>query len=456
MLNLFPEFTPYGLLIDFFGASLFLFIGQILRMKVKFLQNFFIPASVVAGLIGMLLSPEFFNVITFSPGLGWYPTVLIIILFATVMLGHNPNRQAGVLKLLWTSRRSVFNLYAWQYLQFGLAILAGFFLTRAFWPEIMDGIGMCMPAGFAGGYGYGGAVGGALENYGLVSGTGLGMTFATLGMLVGIGGGMILINIANRKGYLKYTKKLGDIPAEDLKGIKDLSKPESIGTATMNTNSIDPLGWHVVLVLVAAGTGWFINYIILQLTGADIPALCLAMIVGLFMQKIFDKIGLGVYVDKKTINRIGATVTDYLVFFGFCTIQKSIITTYLLPIIILAVLGTVINVFYQMVIAPRTWGEAWFEHGIIFFGMLSGVMATGVTLLRVVDPDFESGSMEGLGIACIPAGFTDLILIGVVPIFLGEGHTLISGIVITLIGLAALMLLKLTGCWQPNAKKSAK
>ena len=453
MLNLFPEFTPYGLLIDFFWASLLLFIGQVLRMKVKILQNFFIPASVIAGVIGLLLSPEFLNVITFSPGLGWYPTVLIIILFASVMLGHNP-RQSGLLKTLWGSRKSVFNLYAWQYIQFGFAILTGFVLTKLFYPSVMDGVGMCMPAGFAGGYGYGGAGGGAREGYGLTSGTGLGMTFATLGMLVGIGVGMILINIANRKGYLKYTKKLGDIPVEDLKGIKDLSKPESIGTATMNTNSIDPLGWHVVLILIAAGLGWFVNYIVKDLTGADIPALCLAMLIGMLMQTIFNKVGLGVYVDKKIITRIGASVTDYLVFFGFCTIQKSVITTYLGLILALSALGIVINVFYQMVVAPRTWGDAWFENGIVFFGLLSGVMATGLTLLRVVDPDFESDAMEGFAMAMIPAGFTDLVLIGVVPIFLGTGHTLVSGIVVTLIGFAALALLKITGCWQPNAKKN--
>lgn len=133
---------------------------------------------------------------------------------------------------------------------------------------------------------------------------------------------MILINIANRKGYLTYTKKLADIPEDELKGIKDLSKPKSIGTMTMNSNSIDPLGWHLVLVFIASGLAWLTNYWVKNATSADIPALCLALIWGMIIQNIFDKIGVGVRVDKQVVTRIGSSVTDYLVFFGFVTISK--------------------------------------------------------------------------------------------------------------------------------------
>lgn len=101
-------------------------------------------------------------------------TVLIIMLFATIILGHEKKR-VGLGKKLWATRSGVFTAYAWEYLQFGVAILAGYFLVHAFFSDVMDGIGMVMPAGFAGGYGYGGTVGSALEGYGLESGSGLGM-----------------------------------------------------------------------------------------------------------------------------------------------------------------------------------------------------------------------------------------------------------------------------------------
>ncbi len=451
MLPQFPEFTAYAFLMDFFYASILLLVGQLLRMKVSLLQNLFIPSSVVAGVFGLLLGPEFLGVIKFSPQAGYWPTVLIILLFATIMLGHQEKTES-LFKKVWATRGGVFTAYMWEYLQFGVSILVGFFLVHAFFPGVHDGIGMTMPAGFAGGYGYGGAVGGALEGYGLTSGTGLGMTFATLGMLVGIVGGMILINIASRKGYLTYTKKLADIPKDELSGLKDLDHPESIGTMTMNSNSIDPLGWHVVLIFIAAGLAWLTNYYVKKATGADIPALCLALIWGLIIQKTFDKVGLGKRVDKKTVTRIGSTVTDYLVFFGFVTISKAIIVTYLPLIILLALLGIVINVFMMMVICPRTLSDGWFEKGIIWFGTFSGVTATGVTLLRIVDPEFQSSALEDFGVSMALMSFSDLVLIGIGPMFLGAGHTLAAGIVITLISVAALVLLKVAKSFHPSLK----
>lgn len=449
MLSYFSEFSAYALLIDFFWASVFLFIGQICRMKIKLLQQLFIPASVVAGLAGLLLGKEFLGVVEYSTQTGYYPTVLIIMLFATIMLGHD-ERKENVFKKIWNTRAGVFNAYAWECIQFGIAILLGYFLVHAFFPKTMDGVGMLMSAGFAGGYGYGGAVGSALEGFGLESGTGLGMTFATLGMLVGILGGMILINIASRKGYLSFTKKLAEIPEDELKGIKDVRLKESIGTMTMNSNAIDPLGWHVVLVLICAGLGWLTNYYVKQFTGTDIPALCLALIWGLLMQTLFEKIGMGERVDKKTVTHLGSTITDYLVFFGFVTIQKSVITTYLPLILALAACGMAINVFYMMVICPRTMPQCWFEKGIIWFGLFSGVSATGITLLRVVDPENRSGALEDLGLAMVPMSFTDLFLIGVVPIFLGQGHTLLAGIILFLAGGLFLAVLKATGCVHPS------
>ena len=80
MLSYFESFSATAFMIDFFWASLFIAIGTLLRAKVKFLQDLFIPASVIAGLFGLLLSEEFFNVIDFSDQAGSYPSVLIILL----------------------------------------------------------------------------------------------------------------------------------------------------------------------------------------------------------------------------------------------------------------------------------------------------------------------------------------------------------------------------------------
>lgn len=98
----------------------------------------------------------------------------------------------------------------------------------------------------------------------------------------------------------------------------------------------------------------------------------------------------------------------------------------------------------------------WFEKGIIWFGLFSGVSATGITLLRVVDPENKSGALEDLGLAMVPMSFTDLFLIGVVPIFLGQGHTFLVGLILALIGAVFLLVLKATGCVHPSLAVAQK
>ena len=53
------EYTNMSFLYDFAFMSLLLIIAQFLRSRIKFLQMFYIPASVLAGLMGLVLGPQF-------------------------------------------------------------------------------------------------------------------------------------------------------------------------------------------------------------------------------------------------------------------------------------------------------------------------------------------------------------------------------------------------------------
>ena len=41
-------------LMDFAFASLFILLGQLIRAKVRFIQRFFIPSSMIAGFLGLI------------------------------------------------------------------------------------------------------------------------------------------------------------------------------------------------------------------------------------------------------------------------------------------------------------------------------------------------------------------------------------------------------------------
>ena len=48
-------------LLDFAIASLFIMIGQLIRAKVKVVQKFFVPASMIAGFIALALGSQGLN-----------------------------------------------------------------------------------------------------------------------------------------------------------------------------------------------------------------------------------------------------------------------------------------------------------------------------------------------------------------------------------------------------------
>ena len=74
--------SVYDILADFAYASALILVGQFLRSKVTFFQKFFIPASMLAGFLGLLLGSQFMNVIHFSDAMGSYAGLLVIPMFA--------------------------------------------------------------------------------------------------------------------------------------------------------------------------------------------------------------------------------------------------------------------------------------------------------------------------------------------------------------------------------------
>lgn len=55
-----------------------------MRSKVTFFQKLFIPASMLAGFLGLLLGSQFLNVIHFSNAMSSYAGFLVIPVFAII------------------------------------------------------------------------------------------------------------------------------------------------------------------------------------------------------------------------------------------------------------------------------------------------------------------------------------------------------------------------------------
>ena len=57
-------FTPWVLLTDLGIISALILVGKFIRVKVKLVQQLFIPPSLIAGILGLAFGPN---------GLGWLP-----------------------------------------------------------------------------------------------------------------------------------------------------------------------------------------------------------------------------------------------------------------------------------------------------------------------------------------------------------------------------------------------
>src|SRR5699024_4675235 len=71
------EFSPWVAFTDLGFIAILLVIGTVLRAKVNFVQRLFLPASIIAGLLGLALGPNGFGLIPFSDQIAVYPGILI-------------------------------------------------------------------------------------------------------------------------------------------------------------------------------------------------------------------------------------------------------------------------------------------------------------------------------------------------------------------------------------------
>lgn len=208
-----------------------------------------------------------------------------------------------------------------------------------------------------------------MAELGFTDATDIGMTCATVGILSGIFGGLFFIKIGTKRGWTKYIESFQYISGDLKTGlIRDEDKRGSMGRETVASVVLDPLAWHLALLLVASGAGFLANGWIKNATGLDLPSYLLAFIIAIVMFLCFQKTGVGHYIDNTVISRISGTATDYLVFFGIASIKISVIVEYAVPLLMLLLFGMVLVVLTLMYFGPAMNKGSWFERSLFVWG----------------------------------------------------------------------------------------
>lgn len=444
-----------NLLYDFATAAALLFTAKVLRCKLRFIQRAYIPAALLAGFLGLFLGPQFLNVLPFSGEIGNYPSILIAVLFGSMFVGTRS--KVSVKSVLKGAGDTMLVNGASEMMQFAVFILVGVTVLPMAFSGINEAFGLMLPAGFVGGHGTAAAIGGVLAEAGWSDASTIGQTFATVGLLGGILLGVAIINVGARRGWTKVIKGVDELPEEMLTGLVPEDRAAPLGKSTTNGVSIDSLTWHLCLVLVSVGMAYLVNEgLKVVLPGVSFPTYGLALLCGIIVQVVLKAVKLDSNVDKDVITHIGSSATDFLVVFGIASIKVSVVAQYWVPIMVLSVAGFLFVTAWLLLVSRHFFRNYWFEHGIYIFGMSTGVLATGVILLRITDPEFRTGVLEDFGLAWIVLSVMDALIVAFAPVFVVAGQGVGFSLALMAVSAVALIACRLMFGHKAEAQGGSK
>ena len=367
-------------------------VGTFLRLKIPFLRKAFIPASLLAGMLGLILGPHVLKVIPadMMASIGALPGQMITIVFACMLLGVKS--QKGLGKLYTHDMLSGLGwLWSNSFMQVGVASLVTG-LVFAPMMGVNDLFGAVFEIGFAGGHGTAGGMAHVFaETFNWADGGDLGKTTATIGLLCGIFGGIAIINVGVRK---KWTKVL-TVPTSGnvAKEVFPENEREASSYGTISNDVIEPFAFHLAIIglaiLIGRAIVWGFG---LAFGYKGLPLFPFAMIGGWIINTFAQHTGLKDLFDRKTFMRLQGMALEILVTGAVASVSIPVVLKYWVPLLVMTIIIMVFMLFYMLWVSPRVFEDCWFEQGIIRYGAFTGVAAVGYMLLRCSDPKMETNA----------------------------------------------------------------
>ncbi|WP_254846703.1 sodium/glutamate symporter [Oceanobacillus sojae] len=398
-------------MIAFGIASILLCLGMIIRSKVSFIRNMLVPASVIAGILGMIVmntnliqatNAEMFTIIV---------TQLFTITFISIGLTSNKNKKDNTvgkqitkgavgLGMLWNL------LYALTPAVGAVVILlAGSYFG-------MDALyGLLIPFAFTQGPGQAATFGSIFEQqYGIENAAMVGLTFAAIGFIA-----CFLVGVPIAKYGLKrgLAKKYGESEIKDYikRGYftKD-DKKESIGQETVFSGNMDTMTFHFTMIGICYVLALGMAHLVSLIPGAG-PTLggmlfIYGMLAGYLVKMILKKLQLDHLLDNTFQTKITGWSTDYLVVCSFMAVQFSIIGQWIIPIIIESIVITILTVAVVLYFGKRFGGDNDFSRTLGLLGTSLGTVPSGIALVRIIEPSLRSTTAIELGMMNIPMMFS--------------------------------------------------
>ena len=374
-----------SLLISFLGFLIicfFLIFGRRIKLAVQ-LERFGLPIAVISGIAGISIGPfGLIHVLSKETTNVWsnFPTPLLSLVFATLMLGRPIPNINGLV-------RPIVNQFLLALsLGFGQFFVGGLVVEYLLSPSMDTNplMGCLIEVGFEGGHGAATIIGESFNRLGFEDGLELGLAMATVGLLSSSLLGSIFIFLG-RTFRLSDTEEIVEIK-ENLNSKKNIEVFSDLRILIINLGFAGLAISFGVLLLkflryISTFFGEFSREIIFSL-----PVFPLILIGSLLIRYILEKTGNTEYISNILQREIGILSTDLLIFTAMASLDIAVVLDNWLIILVFTIFGLCWNLICIAYFAYFIFDDYWFEKSLIEFGNSTGVVASGLLLLRLADP----------------------------------------------------------------------
>lgn len=434
-------------------ASVMLCLGVFLRAKVPFLRKMLVPACVIAGVLGFVFmnvaAAAELNLGTDSAMFTEIVNHLFTVSFISISLTSAP-KEAGGMKN--TIRGTLGLGIVWCLLYALTPIIAVGIVWLTGKGCQMDPIyGSLIQFAFCQGPGQSASFGMLFEQYGWQNATMVAMLFASVGFLVAFLVGVPVAKLGIKKGIAKHCGRMDEITMRGYLRQDEQKNEYMVKDTTVNSN-IETLAFHfavigvcyVLALLIAKLFSYLPSFLGSSMSGMMfMNGMYAAYIVKFLMKKL--KID---YLLENTLqSKITGWASDYLVVFAFMAVSVQIIGQWLLPIVVVCLVITVVTFLVCFYFGKRFGGENDFERTLGLYGTCTGTVPSGISLVRIIDPNFRTSTAVELGacnlvmLLCTPVYFI-ILAVAAGALDLGISMLLLAACVVVY-----LILLKVLKLW---------
>jgi ESS family glutamate:Na+ symporter len=445
-------------------AAGLLAIGLTLRLRLRILRLLYIPASVVAGAIGLGLSQSgksFFasylpavseSLARIASSWSTWPATLIAVVFAALLL-ERP-QEGGLRQALLRGLRS--GILAWIIIlgQILIGLIVYLLAVRPTHPAVPVTFSQMLEISWAGGHGSAAGMGALYAHQGFAEGRDIAFFCATMGLIYGVLSGLVLVNLAIRKGWT-FDKSVN---SPDPSKTQTSTTPVPIAFATIRNEVMEPITIAIIVLAAAVAVGMGLQQVFLFIASlflkaqeleyaADVPLFLFTLLGGWIVRQMVTLLRIGHLIDAPSIQRFVGISMDFLIVAGIATMRIESISRFGWSLLLLMGLAAIWSVFCLLLLSRWLLPKAyWFELGLLNFGFSTANTPQGMMLLRIVDPELRSNAAADYAVAAplsapfIGGGIVTFLVLPVMlqripPLWMGTGL------------LAAMISLLCVGLW---------